>query len=163
MAAAIIGVVLQAVATGAYGELRFTDVSAAAALTAARSPLPDGVPAMGGGGAVGDFNNDGWQDLLFLAGGGGADALYLNNGDGTFSDHAQEAGLAAAHRGIGAAIGDYDGDGWLDQAGNGSNCDSTVGSRLARLSECLDSLGILQRETSPRFAETSASWMFSSR
>ena len=114
MAAATIGVVLQAVATGAYGELRFTDVSAAAALTAARSPLPDGVPAMGGGGAVGDFNNDGWQDLLFLAGGGGADALYLNNGDGTFSDHAQEAGLAAAHRGIGAAIGDYDGDGWLD-------------------------------------------------
>ena len=114
MVAAIIGVALQAVATGAYGELRFTDVSAAAALTAARSPLPDGVPAMGGGGAVGDFNNDGWQDLLFLAGGGGADALYLNNGDGTFSDHAQEAGLAAAHRGIGAAIGDYDGDGWLD-------------------------------------------------
>ena len=114
MVAAIIGVVLQAVATGAYGELRFADVSAAAALTAARSPLPDGVPAMGGGGAVGDFNNDGWQDLLFLAGGGGADALYLNNGDGTFSDHAQEAGLAAAHRGIGAAIGDYDGDGWLD-------------------------------------------------
>ena len=63
---------------------------------------------------MGDFNNDGWQDLFFLAGGGGADALYLNNGDGTFSDHAQEAGLAAAHRGIGAAVGDYDGDGWLD-------------------------------------------------
>ena len=63
---------------------------------------------------MGDFNNDGWQDLLFLAGGGGPDALYLNNGDGTFSDHAREAGLAAAHRGIGAAVGDYDGDGWLD-------------------------------------------------
>ena len=105
---------LQAVATDAYGELRFTDVSAEAGLAAARAPLPDGVPAMGGGGAVGDFNNDGWQDLLFLAGGGAPDALYLNNGDGTFSDHAQEAGLALAHRGIGAAVGDYDGDGWLD-------------------------------------------------
>ena len=112
--AAIIGGGLQSVVAELHAELRFEDVSAAAALTASRSPLPDGVPAMGGGGAVGDFNNDGWQDLLFLAGGGGADALYLNNGDGTFSDHAQEAGLAAAHRGVGAAVGDYDGDGWLD-------------------------------------------------
>ena len=112
--AAIIGGGLQSVAAELHAELRFEDVSAAAALTAARSPLPDGVPAMGGGGAVGDFNNDGWQDLFFLAGGGGPDALYLNNGDGTFSDHAQEAGLAAAHRGVGAAVGDYDGDGWLD-------------------------------------------------
>ena len=114
LVAAIIGAALHAAATDAHGELRFTDVSAAAGLTAARAPLPDGVPAMGGGGAVGDFNNDGWQDLLFLAGGGGADALYLNNGDGTFSDHAQDAGLALAHRGVGAAVGDYDGDGWLD-------------------------------------------------
>ena len=114
LVAAIIGAALHAVATDARGELRFTDVSAATGLTAARAPLPDGVPAMGGGGAMGDFNNDGWQDLLFLAGGGGADALYLNNGDGTFSDHAQEAGLALAHRGVGAAVGDYDGDGWLD-------------------------------------------------
>ena len=99
LAAAILGVALHAVATDAHGELRFTDVSAEAGLTAARAPLPDGVPAMGGCGAVGDFNNDGWQDLLFLAGGGAPDALYLNNGDGTFSDHAQEAGLALAHRG----------------------------------------------------------------
>ena len=53
LVAAIIGAALHAVATDAHGELRFTDVSAEAGLTAARAPLPDGVPAMGGGGAVG--------------------------------------------------------------------------------------------------------------
>lgn len=38
-----------------------------------------------GGGAVADFNKDGFQDL-FVLGGFGGDRLFLNDGDGTFTD-----------------------------------------------------------------------------
>ena len=44
-----------------------------------------------------------------------ASVLYHNNGDGTFTDVSQQAGLAA-HRGngLGVVVGDYDDDGWPD-------------------------------------------------
>ncbi|MCA9285339.1 MAG: CRTAC1 family protein [Phycisphaerales bacterium] len=69
-----------------------------------------------GGGAIGDFNNDGWQDLYFISGGGNghADYLFINNGDGTFTDQAAAWGLTELHKGKGACVGDYNGDGWLD-------------------------------------------------
>ena len=66
------------------------------------------------GGAVGDFDRDGWQDLFVPSGGTSPDRLYMNNGDGTFTDRAVEAGIAAQHHGYGAAVGDVDSDGWLD-------------------------------------------------
>ncbi len=66
---------------------------------------------MGGGGAVGDFNADGYPDLFLIGGGERADALYINNGDGTFTDRAAEWGLDELHRGVGATVGDYDADG----------------------------------------------------
>src|SRR5947199_5172718 len=41
--------------------------------------------------------------------------LYRNNGDGTFTDVSDEVGLSKyLGRGMGIAIGDYDGDGWTD-------------------------------------------------
>lgn len=69
-----------------------------------------------GGCTVGDFNDDGWQDLFFCGGGAGGrrDRLYINNGDGTFSDQAMSWGVGVVHRGKGAAVGDYDADGDLD-------------------------------------------------
>jgi hypothetical protein len=66
-----------------------------------------------GGGVAGDFNRDGFQDLFVLRG-NGRDKLYINNGNGTFTDHALDWNLTAQHMGKGASVGDYNGDGWLD-------------------------------------------------
>ena len=70
--------------------------------------------AQDGGGAVGDFNRDGWPDLFVIGGGGVPDALFMNQGDGTFVDESAAWGLDEPHRGTGAAVADYDGDGWPD-------------------------------------------------
>ncbi len=69
----------------------------------------------GGGAAVFDFNNDGAEDL-FLAGGVGGDALYRNNGDGTFLNVAREAGLTGNDTLItqGAVTADVNKDGFID-------------------------------------------------
>ena len=64
------------------------------------------------GGAVGDYNNDGWPDLYIT--GLGSNTLFRNNGDGSFTDVSKAAGVAAGHWSTGAAFGDYDGDGYVD-------------------------------------------------
>ena len=102
------------VAAAAGAELSFQEATVGAGLLAKRDPLDFPFANMTGGATVGDFNRDGWQDLFLLGGGRAPDALYLNNGDGTFTDHAAAAGLAAYHRGIAVAVGDYDANGWLD-------------------------------------------------
>jgi len=67
----------------------------------------------GMGVAVGDYDNDGFPDLLVL--GYGRCILYRNNGDGTFADVTQRAGVANAGRwASSAAWFDYDNDGRLD-------------------------------------------------
>jgi enediyne biosynthesis protein E4 len=72
-----------------------------------------GYPCWAMGAAVGDYNNDGWPDLLITCFDGVV--LYRNNGDGTFTDVTKEAGLAGDKGwAMGAAFGDYDGDGWAD-------------------------------------------------
>ncbi|HEX8709324.1 MAG TPA: CRTAC1 family protein [Pyrinomonadaceae bacterium] len=89
----------------------------------ARSPeryLPETV---GAGCAFFDYDNDGWMDL-YLVNSGAADfftpalplknALYRNNRDGTFTDVTERANVAGRGFGMGAAAGDYDGDGWQD-------------------------------------------------
>ena len=69
-----------------------------------------------------DYDNDGFQDLFFVNGTPDSpNALYRNNRDGTFTDVTARAGLAGmketgspALAKAGAAVGDFDNDGYLD-------------------------------------------------
>ena len=67
-----------------------------------------------------DYNNDGFMDVLVLRGawlateGAYPSSLLRNNGDGTFTDVTEEAGLMSLHPTNSAVWFDYDGDGWLD-------------------------------------------------
>lgn len=72
------------------------------------------VAPMLGGGAVGDFNRDGFQDVFFVASGGARDRLFINNGNGTFAEQSVAWGVGDTHMGLGAAVGDYNKDGWPD-------------------------------------------------
>lgn len=72
-----------------------------------------GYPCWAMGAAVGDYNNDGYPDLLVTCFGGVV--LYRNNGNGTFTDVSKQAGLSGDSLwATGATFGDYDGDGWDD-------------------------------------------------
>jgi enediyne biosynthesis protein E4 len=66
----------------------------------------------GFGVAVGDYDNDGFEDLFVTAYGG--NKLYRNNGNGTFTDVTQKAGVAGSGWSTSAAWVDLDGDGFLD-------------------------------------------------
>jgi hypothetical protein len=100
--------------TGA-ATITFSDqtISAGLAFTPG-APIDMSNREMYAGGSVGDFNRDGWPDLFLLGGGLVADALFINNGDGTFTDRAFEWGVDVIHRGRGTTVGDYDADGWPD-------------------------------------------------
>jgi hypothetical protein len=83
----------------------FTDVTAEAGLT--RTGWASAV-------AVGDFDNDGFEDLFVTY--WGQNVLYRNNGDGTFTDVTEKAGLLSPRTrwGSGCTFVDYDRDGFLD-------------------------------------------------
>jgi len=83
----------------------FTDVTQKAGLTHT---------GWGQGVCVGDYDNDGWEDLYVTY--YGKNVLYHNNGDGTFTDISEKAGVAGSGKswGNGCAFVDYDRDGHLD-------------------------------------------------
>ena len=83
----------------------FTDVTAKAGV--ANSGWGQGV-------CVGDYDNDGWEDLFVTY--YGKNVLYHNNGDGTFTDVSVKAGVAGkgTRWNTGCAFLDYDRDGRLD-------------------------------------------------
>src|ERR1700739_3386229 len=84
----------------------FTDVTAAAGLSNA------GDVNYGMGVAVGDYDNDGYPDLYVTS--YGKNILYHNNGDGTFTDVTEKAGVAGGGWAVWAGFFDYDNDGKLD-------------------------------------------------
>lgn len=93
----------------------FTEVSESAGvcMTPGCNPTNNG-NTQASGAFAGDFDRDGWVDLFVLGHDIVADRLFMNNGDGTFTEEATAWGVDAKHIGEGGAIGDYDGDGWLD-------------------------------------------------
>jgi len=93
------------------GDGTFTEVSAKAGIRAPGGRF--GLTAV-----AFDYNNDGWPDL-FVACDSSPNLLFHNNHDGTFTEVGMEAGVAVNGDGqeqanMGVAVGDYDGDGWLD-------------------------------------------------
>ncbi len=102
-------------ASQAWAQASFSDQTVAAGLTYTTSLMTDmDARPMFCGGTVGDFDRDGWPDLFLLGGGGTPDALFMNDGDGTFTDRAADWGVELLHRGRGATVGDFNGDGWPD-------------------------------------------------
>ena len=93
------------------GEGRFEDVSESSGVRDVRDYYAFTA-------AAADFDGDGWQDI-YIACDSTPSILFLNNGDGTFTDFATETGVAFNEHGfeqggMGVGVGDFDGDGWLD-------------------------------------------------
>ncbi len=107
-------------------QVHFTDITEQAGITFRHVASPEKryiVESMSGGVALFDYDNDGYLDIFFVnsltvdlvkSGGKTRSALYHNNGDGTFTDVTDRAGLGDVGWGMGVAVGDYNNDGFDD-------------------------------------------------
>jgi hypothetical protein len=109
-------------------EVHFTDIRKAAGITFVQDSTQTDekyyLETMGTGVGWIDYNQDGLMDLYFVQSGATdaykpakplRSALYRNNGDGTFTDVTEKAGIGGeGHYGQGVAVGDYDNDGFPD-------------------------------------------------
>ena len=86
------------------GNGKFQDVTAKSGITAKN--------AYGMGVAIGDYDNDGYPDVYITN--FGPNILYHNNGNGTFTDVTERAGVGGSGWNTSAAFFDYDNDGYLD-------------------------------------------------
>lgn len=77
----------------------------------------DGRTYSGMGADFADYNNDGWPDIVITDLANQKYALYLNNGDGSFTYASHTSGIGSMtllHSGWGISFMDYDNDGWKD-------------------------------------------------
>jgi len=118
----------------AAAPVQFVDVTRAAGINWGFRTLAPGarylIETMGGGGGFIDYDSDGLLDIYLVCytqtpqadpRARLRDALYRNNGDGTFTDVTERAGLSHTMRGMGLAVGDYDSDGRPDLYVTGYN------------------------------------------
>ena len=108
--------------------VRYTDIRKAAGINFIQDSTQTDqkyyLETMGTGVAWIDYDQDGLMDLYFVQSAATdiykpahplRSALYHNNGDGTFTDVTDKAGLGGeGHYGQGVAVGDFDNDGWPD-------------------------------------------------
>lgn len=94
----------------------FVDISNVAGVTQRDTPVDiDSGAWLGPGTAAVDFDNDScWMDIFVIGDGGLPNALYHNNGDNTFQEIAESAGIANTPKARGCVWFDYDNDGWRD-------------------------------------------------
>jgi enediyne biosynthesis protein E4 len=127
-----------AIASAAAPDVRFTDITAASGIAFKHESSPTSskylLETMGGGVALFDYDNDGRLDVFFTNGARIEDPmpkgkppdksdrifwnrLYRQGEDGAFTDVSEKAGLTGMPQnryGMGAAVGDYDADGFED-------------------------------------------------
>ncbi len=107
------------------GPIEFTNVTAAAGIKFVHFKGNKGISInreeFGPGVCVADFDGDGWQDIYFVngldlynRGISVSNALYRNNGDGTFTDVTEKAGVPGTGYGLGCVWGDFNNDGFPD-------------------------------------------------
>jgi enediyne biosynthesis protein E4 len=107
--------------------IQFVDITNSAGIRWNLKALSPGakylIETMGGGGGFIDYNGDGLLDIYLVCYSQApqpgkseavSDVLYRNNGNGTFTDVTEKAGISNSMRGMGLAVGDYDNDGWPD-------------------------------------------------
>jgi enediyne biosynthesis protein E4 len=105
--------------------VRFDDITKQAGIRFVHLKGNQGIASIrdeaGPGICVFDFDGDGWPDIYFVSardlygrGLAARNALYRNNGDGTFTDVTEKAGVPGTGYGLGCVVGDYDNDGHPD-------------------------------------------------
>lgn len=107
-------------------DVHFTDITKQAGITFTHVSTPEKkyiVESMSGGVALLDYDNDGYLDIYLVnsltvdivkSNGKTKSALYHNNGDGSFTDVTEKAGVSDIGWGMGAAVGDFNNDGFDD-------------------------------------------------
>jgi hypothetical protein len=105
--------------------VQFSDVTQTAGIKFVHFKGNNGTPTIleeiGPGVCVADYDGDGYADIYFVNGRdlyhrgiAAQNALYHNNGNGTFSDVTDRAGVPGTGYGLGCVWGDYDNDGYPD-------------------------------------------------
>src|SRR5438045_160562 len=107
-------------------KITFTDITAQAGITFRHVASPEKkyiVESMSGGVVMFDYDNDGYLDIFLVnsltvdlarSKGKTKSQLYHNDGNGKFTEAGEKAGVSDVGWGMGAAVGDYNNDGFVD-------------------------------------------------